>query len=84
MNTLALPDKIDNLQSDSWQTFAPYFEALQQREIGTNSAEIHQWLEQYSHLSKLIHEAGSLIYINTTLDTNDKKSKKPICALSPM
>ncbi len=73
MNTLALPDKIDNLQSDSWQTFAPYFEALQQREIGTNSAEIHQWLEQYSHLSKLIHEAGSLIYINTTLDTNDKE-----------
>lgn len=73
MNTMVLPDKIDGLRSDHWQTFAPYFAALQQREIGEDSAEIRHWLKQYSHLSKLIHEAGSLIYINKTLDTNDKE-----------
>ncbi|MCA9950211.1 MAG: M3 family oligoendopeptidase [Anaerolineales bacterium] len=69
MSFPTLPKSIAEIDVTRWQTFAPYFAELQQREITTET--IMQWLQDWSQLTALLTEAGAMIYIEKALDTAD-------------
>ncbi len=63
------PQSIDEIDPRHWETFAPYFDELLEREL--NSSTIREWLEDWSRLLRLYSEAGAMIYIQKSLDTAD-------------
>lgn len=73
MPLFQLPDSVDGLDGRSWETFAPYFAELKERPL--SKATVRQWLEDWSHLSRLLMEACGRIYIHKTLDTADKEKE---------
>jgi oligoendopeptidase F len=63
------PQSIDEIDPCHWETFAPYFDELLEREL--NSSTIRKWLEDWSRLMRLYSEAGAMIYVQKSLDTAD-------------
>ncbi len=63
------PQSIDEIDPRHWETFAPYFDELQEREL--NNSTVREWLEDWSRLLRLYSEAGAMIYIQKSLDTAD-------------
>lgn len=78
MTHFELPGSIENLDASQWASFAPYYEALQQRPLDTNN--VQQWLEDWSRLTALTREAAALVYINKTLDTTDPQREEAFLA----
>ncbi len=70
----SLPTTIDAINPRRWETFAPYFEELQQREL--NAANTRQWLTDWSQLNELLWEAGAMIHIQKSLDTADTEKEQ--------
>ena len=55
----------------TWETLEPYFQNLQDREIGSPEA-LQQWLTDLSELEAVISEDASWRQIHMTLDTNNE------------
>jgi oligoendopeptidase F len=70
----SLPTTIDEINPRRWETFAPYFSELQQRELDSNNTR--QWLLDWSRLDALVTESGNMIYIEKTLDTTDPEKEQ--------
>ncbi len=69
-----LPQSIDGLAATKWETFAPYFAALQQQ--APTAESLPRWLHEWSQLSSLVMEAGAMIYIEKALDTKDETKEQ--------
>lgn len=69
-----LPATMDDINPRRWQSFQPYYEALQQAEISPENAR--QWLTNWSQLTELLQEAAVRIYIDKTLDTADREKEQ--------
>jgi oligoendopeptidase F len=78
MTQLELPTGIESVDARKWESFAPFYEELQQRSPGP--ADAHEWLRDWSRLTALTHEAGALVYINKTLDTTDPQREEAFLA----
>jgi oligoendopeptidase F len=64
-----LPSSIDGLDTTNWETFAPFYEALQAQELAPEA--VPQWLSDWSDLSRLVREAISWVNIEKSQDTTD-------------
>lgn len=64
-----LPETIDGLDATRWETFAPYYEALQAQALEPET--VGPWLEQWSHLSRVVREAITWINIEKSQDTTN-------------
>ncbi len=74
MSFTDFPKTIDGLQTQEWETYAPYYHDLQNRHL-TNE-NLRQWLADWSRLSALLWEAGAVIYIEKSLDTADEMAEQ--------
>ena len=68
------PQSIDEIDPRRWETFAPYFDELLEREL--SSSTIREWLEDWSQLLRLYEEAGAMIYVEKSLDTADTEKEQ--------
>lgn len=69
MTLAPLPEMIDGLDSTTWKTFAPYYEALLAQPLDQES--VGAWLAQWSHLSRVVREAVTWVNIEKSQDTGD-------------
>lgn len=74
MNFPTIPDSVAMINPRQWETFAPFYEALQERPLSHDNAR--QWLEDWSAAYRLFWEAASLIYIEKSLDTTDEEKEQ--------
>ncbi len=69
-----LPKSTEAVKDWSWSQFEPYFQDLISRDL--NAGNSASWLADWSHLSELLNELRSRLYIGTTVDTTDKDAEK--------
>lgn len=69
-----LPDTIDAVDVQRWETFQPYYDDLRERDL--NATTVEQWLQDWSALSALIEEARAWIYIEKARDTADPEKEQ--------
>jgi oligoendopeptidase F len=74
MKTFDLPRSVDAINPRRWETFAPYFDELVERQL--TSENLRQWLTDWSDLTRLLFEAASLIYIEKSKDTTDEDKEQ--------
>lgn len=74
MESVVLPASVEEIDPRKWETFAPFFAELQNREV-TNE-NMREWLEDWSDLSRLVWESSSTIYIQKSLDTADTEKEQ--------
>ena len=74
MTSFTLPLSVEEINPRSWETFAPFFNELQERPLHADN--LRQWLTDWSDLTRLLHEAASLIYIEKSLDTADEEKEQ--------
>ncbi len=74
MTPFALPQTVEAINPRTWETFAPFYEALEKRPLTPKN--LRQWLTDWSNLSRLLNEAASLIYIEKSLDTADEEKEQ--------
>lgn len=60
----------ESFSFQSWEDLAPYFEELEQRQLGS-VAELEKWLRDASELESVISEEASWRQIRMTCDTQD-------------
>ncbi len=63
-------EELQKGDTDSWDTYKPYFEELNKRPLTDESTKA--WLKDWSDMSRLLEEIGTQAYINTTLDTTNE------------
>jgi oligoendopeptidase F len=61
----------EDFQVTTWDDLQPYFEALQQREIGSEK-DLEQWLKDISELEAVVSEDACWRQIRMTQDTTNK------------
>src|SRR6187402_670402 len=61
-----------NLEVNSWDVLAPYFDELASREI-RNSTDLRNWLLNKSELESVIQEDVAWRYIRMSCDTTSKE-----------
>ena len=66
---LDLPTSPQALADATWETLAPYYEALAEAPLAAEGAE--EWLQTWSRLSAVVDEAATLAMIAYTCDTAD-------------
>lgn len=76
---MTIPTSIDGLALSEWQTFAPHFDELISRELTAQNTR--QWLEDWSHLTKLVREAIAVTYIQNTRDTSNEANNAAYMAV---
>lgn len=69
------PQSIDGLALGEWETYREHYEELVSREINNTSSQA-QWLQDWSHVTRLIREAMSHIHIQKSLDTRDRAAEQ--------
>jgi oligoendopeptidase F len=69
MSLFPLPHSLEQFDPPTWAKFQPYYAELQSRPLSL--ANGRQWLNDWSHLLRLIWEGFNKIYIAKTLDTTD-------------
>ncbi len=69
MNFPLLPTTLNDIIMTDWQTFAPYFAALQTVEITPTA--IDEWLLYWSDLRRLVGEVMATLSIQKSIDTTD-------------
>jgi oligoendopeptidase F len=74
MQNLMMPTAIDQIDPRQWETFQPFFESLQQREIPPETRR--GWLEEWSQLLSLISESLNWLYIQKTIDTTNEEAEQ--------
>lgn len=78
MTQLDIPVAIDGVDASQWESFAPYYRALQERAL--DASNDREWLQDWSKLTALVREAATLVYINKTLDTTDAQREQAFLA----
>jgi oligoendopeptidase F len=68
------PESIDGLDLQQWQTYESFYDDLLDREL--NDGNLRSWLEDWSRLSALVWEAGTMINIKKSLDTADEAAEQ--------
>ncbi|MBX3058139.1 MAG: M3 family oligoendopeptidase [Anaerolineae bacterium] len=74
MTLPTLPTSIENIDPHRWDSFAPYFTALQ--EYPLTQQNVHEWLTYWSDLSRLVWETVTWVYIEKSLDTTDAEKEQ--------
>lgn len=74
MTLPTLPTSIENIDPHRWDSFAPYFTALQ--EYPLTQQNVHEWLTYWSDLSRLVWETVTWVYIEKSLDTTDVEKEQ--------
>lgn len=64
-----LPSTPQALVDATWETLAPYYQALVSAPVALHEAE--DWLQSWSRLQEVVEEAGTLAMIDYTCDTAD-------------
>lgn len=70
----SLPRSTKNIDPHTWDSFQPYFEALQRFPLSTEN--VQEWLAYWSDLSRLVWETAAWVYIEKSLDTTDEAKEK--------
>lgn len=78
MTSMELPTSVENVDATQWESFAPYYSALQERPLDASNAR--EWLRDWSQLAALTYEAATLVYIRKTLDTTDPQREEAFLA----
>lgn len=78
MTFSTLPTSIDHIDARDWSAFDAYFRDLLERDV--SPANQQAWLADWSQLSALLDESGSMIYIQKALDTTDKEKEESFLA----
>lgn len=81
MSHSSMPPTLEEIDPQRWETFRPYFEELEQREIVAGDdnitiSAVRRWLADWSQLSELVEEARATLYIEKTLDTADQEKQQ--------
>lgn len=74
MNLAPLPTTVAAVDGRRWESFQPYYEELQNRELTPTSTR--RWLEDWSRLYRLLWEVSAVIYIEKSLDTADQEKEQ--------
>ncbi|MEM7116101.1 MAG: M3 family oligoendopeptidase [Chloroflexota bacterium] len=74
MTLPAFPTSVDEIDATCWESFQPYYTALQQQPLTPEN--IHAWLAEWSKLFRLYDEAESLIHIRKSQDTADTETEQ--------
>ncbi len=74
MTLPTLPTSIENINPHRWDSFAPYFTALQ--EYPLTQQNVHEWLTYWSDLSRLVWETAAWVYIEKSLDTTNVEKEQ--------
>ncbi len=74
MQDLVIPTTIDDIDPRQWETFQPYFDALQKADISYEGRRA--WLDDWSNLLCLLSEAINWIYIQKTIDTTNEEVER--------
>jgi oligoendopeptidase F len=69
-----LPATIEELGEPAWESYRPYYEELQQRQV--SAATTRQWLADWSQLARAAHETIAMLYIEKSLDTADEEKER--------
>jgi oligoendopeptidase F len=73
MSLAPLPTSIEQINVRQWDTFAPYFHELEQRELTPDTTR--QWLVDWSNLSAIVYEALSLTYVEKSINTAETEKE---------
>jgi len=73
MHLPALPSVPAKGTSVTWQTFAPYFSALEEAEV--TASERLEWLTYWSDLSRVLIEVLTSLSIEKSIDTTDEEKE---------
>jgi len=68
------PESIDGLDLQQWETYKSFYDDLLEREL--NDGDLRSWLDDWSRLSALVWEAGTMINITKSLDTADEAAEQ--------
>lgn len=68
------PHSIKNIDPHSWNSFQPYFAALQEYPLTQDN--VQEWLTYWSDLSRLVWETAAWVYIEKSLDTTDTQKEQ--------
>jgi oligoendopeptidase F len=79
MTLAALPQTIDHLDATTWETFAPFYEALLAEELTPET--VPQWLCDWSDLSRVVRECISWVNIEKSQDTTDSAREEAFLAV---
>jgi oligoendopeptidase F len=74
VNLPTLPQTIENINPHSWDSFHPYFAALQEYPLTQDN--VQEWLTYWSDLSRLVWETAAWVYIEKSLDTADTEKEQ--------
>ncbi len=69
MSLSPIPNTPFPIDPTQWESFAGHFERLLHAPL--DEANVRDWLREWSDLNRLVDEAGSIVYIESTLDTAD-------------
>lgn len=69
-----LPDNAHEFMNWPWTKMAPYYEDLAARPLSTDT--VHQWLLDWTRLSKLVWERFSRLNVAKSVDTTDEVAEK--------
>jgi oligoendopeptidase F len=70
----SLPETINEFMQLSWNKIEPFYKDLEQRPL--NEKTLSEWMEDWSNLSRLVHETYRRLYVATTQDTADEERER--------
>lgn len=74
MSLSPVPNPPFSIDSSDWATFQARYDQL--LSVPLDLGNIHEWLGEWSELSRVVDELGAIIYIETTLDTADSAKEQ--------
>jgi oligoendopeptidase F len=72
-DTLAIPSSAYEALDWGLEEFSPYFDRLLTQDLKQDN--LHQWMSDWSSVSKLASEVGSRLYVAVTVDTTDEAAE---------
>lgn len=78
MTLPTFPTTIQDVNPRIWDSFRPFYEALQQRPLTAENRR--EWLAEWSDLGRLLWETAAMIYIEKSLDTTDQEKEETFLA----
>ncbi len=62
------------VDTTKWESFQQHYDRLMR--LPLDASNLREWLAEWSALSRVIEEVGSIIYIEATLDTTDQSKEQ--------
>ena len=70
----SLPQSIQEFMQLSWSQIEPFYQDLERRPL--NETTLTAWMEDWSDLSRMVHETYRRLYVATTRDTTDEDRER--------